>query len=469
MNRRLFWKIFLPFWVAQALLLGALYLRLHVRLHSERPWWTQPSRQVMPQLGLDAALDYERGGQAALDDFLNDISIHNRASYWLLDGSGRELGRRAAPSGLEGNATQALQSGSSMRLEDLSIVVSRITTPKAQYVLVAEFVPPPLSERVPGDILWTLKLGTIVSAFLCLLIAHYLSKPIERLRTATNELARGNLDIRVSRYIGNRRDEIAELVRDFDSMADELRKLIQSERNLLSGVSHELRSPIARIRLALTLARGADARERREMLDRIEQDTIQLDSMLEKILTVARLEGGQHKPKFENVSLHEIVENVLHDARFEATALDVDIRFTGVPDINVSGAPDLLRSAVENIVRNAIFYSGAGGQIEVTLRRDNGNARCSPYATMARACPRNLCLCSSNRFTASITPAAWPLEAWAAGLAIVRNAVLVHGGTITAQNVVPHGLQIDITLPVAPAGPPRTLAPQLVMPTKNAK
>ena len=63
MNRRLFWKIFLPFWVAQALLLGALYLRLHIRLHSERPWWTQPSRQVMPQLGRDAALDYEQGGQ----------------------------------------------------------------------------------------------------------------------------------------------------------------------------------------------------------------------------------------------------------------------------------------------------------------------------------------------------------------------------------------------------------------------
>ncbi len=197
--------------------------------------------------------------------------------------------------------------------------------------MVAEFVPPPLSERVPGDILWTLKLGTIVSAFLCLVIAHYLSKPIERLRTATNELARGNLDIRVSHYIGNRRDEIAELVRDFDSMADELRKLIQSERNLLSGVSHELRSPIARIRLALTLARGADARERREMLDRIEQDTIQLDSMLEKILIVARLEGGQHKPKFENVALREIVENVLDDARFEATAVDVDIHFAGSP------------------------------------------------------------------------------------------------------------------------------------------
>ena len=89
-------------------------------------------------------------------------------------------------------------------------------------------------------------------------------------------------------------------MRDFDIMAGELRNQIQSERNLLSGVSHELRSPIARIRLALTLARNADAEERAEMLDRIEQDTIQLDSMLERILTVARLESGQQQAAVRN-------------------------------------------------------------------------------------------------------------------------------------------------------------------------
>jgi two-component system, OmpR family, sensor histidine kinase CpxA len=465
MNRRLFWKIFLPFWVAQALLLGALYLRLHIRLHSERPWWTQASRQAMPQLGQDAALDYERGGRAALDDFLTSLSIKGRASYWLLDSQGRELCSLAVPGGLPGHAMQALQSGGAMRLEDASVVVTRISTARAEYLLVAEFIPPPLSERVPGDILWTLKLGTIVSAFLCLLIAHYLSKPIERLRTATNELARGNLDIRVSHYIGNRRDEIAELVRDFDSMADELRKLIQSERSLLSGVSHELRSPIARIRLALTLARDADARERREMLDRIEQDTIQLDSMLEKILIVARLEGGQHKPKFEQVSLREIVEDVLDDARFEATAVDVDIRFAGSPEIELNGDPGLLRSAVENIVRNAIFYSGTGGKIEVSLRRDNGTALLSVRDDGPGVPEESLPLLFKPFYRVDNSRGV-ATGGMGLGLAIVRNAVLVHGGTITAQNVVPHGLQIEVSLPIAPMAP-RPTGAQLVTPLKN--
>ncbi len=107
--------------------------------------------------------------------------------------------------------------------------------------------------------IWALKLGTIFSALMCLVIAHYLSKPIERLRNATNEMARGNLDIRAGDTIGNRRDEIADLVRDFDSMAGELRNQILSERNLLSGVSHELRSPYRPHAPGLALARAANS------------------------------------------------------------------------------------------------------------------------------------------------------------------------------------------------------------------
>ena len=260
------------------------------------------------------------------------------------------------------------------RSYEANVLATRVTTDRGQYVLIAELTPPPLSERIPGDLLWTLKLGTIFSAIICLLIAHYLTKPIERLRDATHELARGNLDIRAGENLGNRHDEIADLVRDFDTMAGELRNQIQSERNLLSGVSHELRSPIARIRLALALARHADDPERVEMLDRIEQDTIQLDSMLERILTVARLESGQQKPKFEPLSLNDVMDDVLHDANFEAAATGATIHYQNSSEIKVNGDATLLRSAVENIVRNAVFYSGEGGKIDVSLEKANGAA-----------------------------------------------------------------------------------------------
>jgi two-component system sensor histidine kinase CpxA len=315
--------------------------------------------------------------------------------------------------------------------------------------LVAELTPPPLSERIPGDLLWTLKLGTFFSAIICLLIAHYLTKPIERLRDATHELARGNLDIRAGKNLGNRSDEIADLVRDFDTMAGELRNQIQSERNLLSGVSHELRSPIARIRLALTLARTADDDERAEMLDRIEQDSIQLDSMLERILIVARLESGQQKPKFEPLSLNEVMDDVLHDAHFEAAATGATIAYQDSGDIRLNGDDGLLRSAVENVVRNAIFYSGQEGKIEVRAGKVGDTAVVS-VRDNGPGVPENALPLLFKPFYRVDDSRGTTTGGMGLGLAIVRNAVAVHGGTVSAKNVVPHGLEVELRLPITP-------------------
>ena len=320
---------------------------------------------------------------------------------------------------------------------------------RGRYLLVAEMTPPPLRERIPGDLLWTLKLGTIFSALMCLVIAHYLTKPIERLRDATHELARGNLDIRAGENLGNRHDEIAELVRDFDTMAGELRTQIQSERNLLSGVSHELRSPIARIRLALALARDASDEERAEMLNRIEQDTIQLDSMLEQILAVARLESGQQQPKFEQLALNEIIDDVLHDAKFEAAATGAEISYRPGAEVKVNGDPGLLRSAIENVVRNAIFYSGETGKIEVRLDKANAEAVVS-VRDNGPGVPESALPLLFKPFYRVDDSRGTNTGGMGLGLAIVRNAVAVHGGSVSAKNVSPHGLEVELRLPLIP-------------------
>ncbi len=453
MNRRLFWKIFLPFWLAQAMLLGALYLRIHQRISSEHPWWIQPERREMPVLADYAAKVYEQQGQAGLAQLLDNLSLQNRSTYWLVDTNGHELSGRPIPERVLRDASAAEKSEGLHHSFEANVLATSAATTKGHYVLIANLIPPKLSERIPGDILWNLEIGTILSAIVCLLIAHYLSKPIERLRDATHELARGNLDIRAGENLGNRRDEIADLVRDFDTMAGELRTLIQSERNLLSGVSHELRSPIARIRLALTLARDADDDERSEMLDRIEQDTIQLDSMLEQILTVARLESGQHKPRFEQLSLNDVVEDVLHDAKFEAAATGASITFHGDGDVQVNGDAGLLRSAIENIVRNAIFYSGQGGKIEVRLNKENGAALIS-VRDDGPGVPDNALPLLFKAFYRVDDSRETSTGGMGLGLAIVRNAVLAHGGSVSAKNVVPHGLEITLKIPMARASEP---------------
>jgi two-component system sensor histidine kinase CpxA len=454
MSRRLFWKIFLPFWVAQAILLGALYLRVHYRISSEHPWWIQPERREMPVLAEIAAQRFEQQGQAGLAQLLDNLSLANRSRFWLVDAGGHELSGRLLPDRIRHGAVSAARNEGIYHSYEANVLATRATTGHGQYLLIAELTPPPLSERIPGDLLWTLKLGTIFSAIICLLIAHYLTKPIERLRDATHELARGNLDIRAGENLGSRSDEIADLVRDFDTMAGELRNLIQSERNLLSGVSHELRSPIARIRLALTLARTADDDERAEMLDRIEQDSIQLDSMLERILTVARLESGQHKPKFEPLSLNEVMDDILHDAQFEAAATGATIAYQENGDIKLNGDAGLLRSAIENVVRNALFYSGPEGKIEVRLDKA-GDAALVSVRDNGPGVPASALPLLFKPFYRVDNSRGTTTGGMGLGLAIVRNAVAVHGGTVSAKNIVPHGLEVELRLPVTAVPTPK--------------
>jgi two-component system sensor histidine kinase CpxA len=252
-------------------------------------------------------------------------------------------------------------------------------------------------------------------------------------------------------------------------MAGELRNQIQSERNLLSGVSHELRSPIARMRLALALARTTDQPERDEMLDRIEQDTIQLDSMLERILTVARLENGQYKPKFESLSLNELIDEVLDDARFEAAATDATVGYAEDAILDVNGDPGLLRSAIENVVRNAIFYSGQGGTIDVRLRLDDGSAILT-VRDHGKGVPEDALPLLFKPFYRVDDARGTTTGGMGLGLAIVRNAVAVHGGTVTARNVSPHGLEVELRIPVAGNElPTRNSAAQLVAPLQGRR
>ena len=454
MNRRLFWKIFLPFWVAQAILLGALYLRVHYRISSEHPWWIQPERREMPVLAQLAAERFEAQGSPGLAQVLDNLSLPGRSRFWLLDGNGRDLSGRPIPDRVLHGAAAAERKEGLYHSYEANVLAARTTTGRGQYLLIAEMTPPPLSERVPGDLLWTLKLGTIFSAVICLLIAHSLTKPIERLRDATHELARGNLDIRAGDNLGKRHDEIGDLVRDFDTMAGELRNQIQSERSLLSGVSHELRSPIARIRLALTLARSADDDERVEMLDRIEQDTIQLDAMLERILAVARLESGQQKPKVEPLALNDVLDDVLDDANFEAAATGATITYEGKADVKVNGDAALLRSAIENVVRNAIFYSGQEGKIEVRLNK-SGDAAVVTVRDNGPGVPENALPLLFKPFYRVDDARGTTTGGMGLGLAIVRNAVALHGGTVSAKNVVPHGLEVELRLPLVPTPAPK--------------
>ncbi len=243
-------------------------------------------------------------------------------------------------------------------------------------------------------------------------LAQYLTRPILRLRDAAHAIARGNLEARAGLSGSTRRDEIADLVKDFDTMAGEIHDLVESNKRMLMGASHDLRSPISRIRVALSLASTAPEAERNELLGRIELELLRLNGMIEQILTVARLESGQLKPASEPLSLNQVIGEAVEDARFEASQSNVEVVYDDSwPEVTMTGEENMLRSAFENVLRNAIFYSGDRWPRR-TLRLAGPTAwPSSPCATMVPAFPERLCPSSSTPSTASMTPAAPAPEA----------------------------------------------------------
>jgi two-component system sensor histidine kinase CpxA len=285
-------------------------------------------------------------------------------------------------------------------------------------------------------------------------LAQYLTKPIIRLRDAAHAIARGNLEARAGLSGSTRRDEIADLVKDFDTMASEIHDLVEGNKRMLMGASHDLRSPISRIRVALSLASTAPEPERKEMLDRIEVELLRLNGMIEQILTVARLESGQFRPAAAPISLNQALAEAVEDARFEASQSNVEIAYNeDSPDLTVSGEENMLRSAFENLLRNAIFYSGERGRVEVSVARSNGVATIS-VRDNGPGVPEDALPNLFKPFYRVDDSRTTTTGGTGLGLSIVSGAVKFHNGRVSARNVQPHGLEILIELPVSPATVP---------------
>ncbi len=281
---------------------------------------------------------------------------------------------------------------------------------------------------------------------ICYLLTLYLTRPILRLRQATHELSSGDLSARAPAQLERRRDELGELVHDFNQMADRIELLMTSQRHLISDISHELRSPLARLNVALGLARQRAGAEATSSLDRIEREAERLNEMIGKLLSLARMQGAAGPPEQSRVQLDEIVKEVAEDAEFEAQERNCAVRVVGDIKCSTEGSPELLRSAVENVVRNAVRYTAAGSEVEITLANCDSSAEITvrdhgpgvpdtelqnlfrPFYRVANA---------RERETGGV----------GLGLAITDRAVRLHGGTVAAANAPGGGLVVKIRVP----------------------
>jgi two-component system sensor histidine kinase CpxA len=324
-----------------------------------------------------------------------------------------------------------------------------------RYVMVAEIPPRPwlplLRQKPPGTGLFVLALAVLVSGVVCYLLARYLTSDVGRLRAATQQLAAGDLSARAEAPPGRRRDEIAQLVRDFNTMAQRLQDLVNAQSRLLNDISHELRSPLARLSVALGLAWQRTGPDAHSVLERIELEANRLNELIGRLLTLARLEGGEDAIGRTPIALEEMVLDIGKDADFEAQSRQCRVRCVIQDDATVLGSPSLLHSAVENVVRNAMRHTLEGSEVEIRLVRESRGGKDEAVIRVTDrgpGVPQESLDKLFRPFYRLDDARGRQTGGVGLGLAITERAVRLHGGTVRATNRPEGGLMVEIRLPL---------------------
>jgi two-component system sensor histidine kinase CpxA len=455
----LFFKIFLWFCLVTITVISATFIVGELarpepfrRFHHGPP---EPPIRTHAQEAVEA---YEREGGKGLSAYLDQTERETNVRGFLFDNNLRELSFRQPLPEAASIVQQMMASGAAeFRSRGLPPLVARTvrTTSGAEYVFVAQLPARRSGIPFPNQLLHVLGVALIGAAF-CYWLARYLTSPIGKLRSATQEFARGNLSVRVGPELGDRRDELTSLGADFDAMAEQIETLIKSQRRLLGDISHELRSPLTRLNVALELARQRAGSDAMTALERIQREAENLNEMIGQLLALTRLETGTVHDGKTQVELVDVVREVTADADYEARSRGRSVVLTSVESCVINGNQELLRRAINNVVRNAVYYTKEGTtvEIDVALKTDVAGTT-TPSKSNVVITVRDYGMGVPEESLEKIFEAFHRVDeardresgGTGLGLAIAERAVKLHGGTITASNAQGGGLLVTITLP----------------------
>jgi two-component system OmpR family sensor kinase len=440
---RLFWKIFFAFWLT--LIAAAVGTGIAVSVHRSARPGADAELAVGPiaMLATDlASATLRYGGVDALRDWMKDAQRARGLALLAVDDRGQEILGRQVPTTALARARALAASNEASR------AAREVAAPSGErYLLFTPLEGEPRRPRrpPPPPPPWVLVLiGAAASLAVSALLAWYLARPIRNLRWAFHSAAEGRLDTRVRPLMKGRRDEIADLGDDFDQMAQQLQKLVAAQRRLLHDVSHELRSPLARLQAAIGLVRQSPAKLEAS-LDRIEREVTRLDELVGGVLTLARLESGATRAAAESVDFAELVADVAEDARFEAEAANRRLSLESVDKVSLRGSAELLHRAVENVVRNAVKYTAEGTTVELSLYVDASRAVLVVSDRGPGIPPAEIERVFEPFYRTSNDTA----KGFGLGLAIAQRAIATHGGSVRAENRAGGGLRMEIQIPLA--------------------
>jgi two-component system sensor histidine kinase CpxA len=440
--------MFLWFCAANAVLIAALVVGYGISNPDQLPFtWPRVGKGAIISAGRAAAEAYERGGREELARDLRFLTQDTGLEGSLFDASRRDLSGSNAQIQIPLELWSRPIGDLLLRGRDRLAAVQVVTVSGQSYAFVAR-----VPRREPTGFWSRMFVGALIitGALLCYLLARHITMPVAQLRTLTSNFSRGDFSARMTLpNVLQRKDEIGGLARDFNVMASRIEMLVNAQHRLIADVSHELRSPLTRLRLALGLLRRRKETDPQISLARMEREVERLDLLISQLLTLSRLESLSQPPRMEALDLGALVKEVSADADFEATSMDRSVQLLECADCRVMGEADLIRSAIENVVRNALKYSHSNTTVEIRLIRCPGNGT----ATIAvqdegPGVPGEMLRHIFEPFYRVDEARDRQTGGAGLGLAITHRIVILHGGTIAAANREPSGLDVRITVPI---------------------
>lgn len=479
LRSRLFWKIFIWFWGATVLIgLSLYFFVLTTQPDAMPPQWRRSVSASLSSVGKSMAAKWEKNGQTGLADSIDQLDRSWQHGAWLYNAAGQELSGnkipgpppgvpfKAPPPGaptyqlLKEIALKALTENSEFQMAGPAVIAAQSVHADSgkEYAFVA-LIPPPNAERTLARPEQQIIGGTIalmMSFLICFGLVRYLTSPLIKLREATQHFADGNLSARTDAAKQGRRDEVADLGRDFDVMAGHIETLVESQRQLLGDISHELRSPLTRLNMALALSRRCATQDKggaemQAALDRIGRETKRLDALIGQLLELARLESDGVSAK-EDCDIQSLLLEIIADANFEAEVKQCSVQLLETQHVVIHGTKSLLYSAFENIIRNAIRHTAKESSVEVRLNTASAPNYPDYIVVKVRDHGAGVPVDSLNRLFHPFyrVEAARDRNSGGVGLglAITKRAIELHGGEVIANNHPQGGLEVEVRLPL---------------------
>jgi two-component system, OmpR family, sensor histidine kinase CpxA len=444
--RSIYTKILLWFWLVAIGAAAAVMIVANLSGSQTRAsLWMSLAGGVYARGAVDK---YLQGGKPALAGYMSEIESRHGIRATLLDPQNHDILGKGAPTRSAQLVRESRETGENRFRGGLAYTeAAPIWTPQGTFVLVAQVHPWQAFENptVIAGLVLKFLVALICTGILCAILARHLAAPIRALQASAERIADGDLSVRAWPAIAPRNDELANLARDFDRMAQRIQGLLQKQQQLLGDISHELRTPLTRLNVSLELLRHGET----DAVERMQTEILRLDDLIGQILTLTRLQVGEGQKIVSVVNLRSMVEGIAEDVRLEGKKEEKSVVLSPADDCRLQGDPALLRSCIENVVRNAVRYTKP--QTEVTIALNSVHERGSQWARIVvsdqgHGVPQESLSRLFEPFYRVSEARDLRTGGSGLGLAIAQRVATLYGGKITARNRDSGGLEIEIEL-----------------------